>query len=323
LCSLQKDIDADPVCKDRLQVYFMQNYRVSAAEALMPAAQISEQISTAGKEASGTGNMKLMMNGAVTIGTLDGANVEMYQRLGDDNMFLFGLHADEVESLRRSGYDPKAVSDANPVIHDVMTRSAGAFRREKTTPIWCPSCCSAGISTWCWPISPTILTATAAVHRLSKTGGAVAHVPCEHRRERRVRRRPRRGEYAENIWRIASETMSRAAVIGAVNIDICGRPFNPLIMRDSNPGTVTMSMGGVGRNIAHNLRLLGLDVTFITALGGDMYAKSVDGKLPFSGLRHEPCPQRAGTGAPRRTSISPTPPGTWSWAFPTPTWPIP
>lgn len=69
--------------------------------------------------------------------------------------------------------------------------------------------------------------------------------------------------------------MSRAAVIGAVNIDICGRPFNPLIMRDSNPGTVTMSMGGVGRNIAHNLRLLGLDVTFITALGGDMYAKSV------------------------------------------------
>jgi pseudouridine kinase len=73
--------------------------------------------------------------------------------------------------------------------------------------------------------------------------------------------------------------MSRAAVIGAVNIDICGRPFNPLIMRDSNPGTVTMSMGGVGRNIAHNLRLLGLDVTFITALGGDMYAKSVDGKL--------------------------------------------
>jgi pseudouridine kinase len=70
--------------------------------------------------------------------------------------------------------------------------------------------------------------------------------------------------------------MSRVAVIGAVNIDICGRPFNPLIMRDSNPGTVTMSMGGVGRNIAHNLRLLGLDVTFITALGGDLYAKSVE-----------------------------------------------
>jgi len=127
ICSLQKDIDADPVCKDRLQVYFMENYRVSAAEALMPAAQVSEQISTAGKEASGTGNMKLMMNGAVTIGTLDGANVEMYQRLGDDNMFLFGLHADEVASLRQSGYDPKAVSDANPVIHDVVDRLSRGF----------------------------------------------------------------------------------------------------------------------------------------------------------------------------------------------------
>jgi len=122
LCSLQKDIAADPLCKDRLQVYFMQNYRVSAAEALMPAAQISEQISTAGKEASGTGNMKLMMNGAVTIGTLDGANVEMYRRLGDDNMFLFGLHADEAESLKTRGYDPKAVYDSDPVVRRILDR---------------------------------------------------------------------------------------------------------------------------------------------------------------------------------------------------------
>ena len=122
LCSLQRDIAADPLCRDKLQVYFMENYRVSAAEALMPAAQVSEQISTAGKEASGTGNMKLMMNGAVTIGTLDGANVEMYERLGDDAMFLFGLHADEVESLKARGYDPKAISDGDPAIRGILDR---------------------------------------------------------------------------------------------------------------------------------------------------------------------------------------------------------
>ena len=132
LLSMAKDINNDPICKDKLQVYFVENYRVSAAEAIIPAAQVSEQISTAGKEASGTGCMKLMMNGAVTIGTLDGANVEMYERLGDENMFLFGLHTDEIEALRRKGYDPAAIHRADPEIQRIFNRFSQGYSDGKS-----------------------------------------------------------------------------------------------------------------------------------------------------------------------------------------------
>ena len=132
LLSMQDDINNDPVCKDKLQIYFVENYRVSAAEAIVPAAQVSEQISTAGKEASGTGCMKLMMNGAVTIGTLDGANVEMYERLDDRNMFLFGLHEDEITALRNSGYTPSAYVSSDHEIDRIFTKFAHGYRDGKS-----------------------------------------------------------------------------------------------------------------------------------------------------------------------------------------------
>jgi starch phosphorylase len=112
-------VNADPRARDLLRVAFLPNYQVTAMELICPATDLSEQISTAGKEASGTGNMKFMMNGALTIGTLDGANIEIRDAVGADNFFLFGLDAAGVETQRRD-YDPEALIAADPELHEVM-----------------------------------------------------------------------------------------------------------------------------------------------------------------------------------------------------------
>ena len=133
LCCLSEDLRKNPDrrIREKLSVVYLEDYCVTMAETLMPATEISEQISTAGKEASGTGNMKFMINGALTIGTLDGANVEMKEKVGDDNIFIFGMNAKQVEDLWKNGYDATAFYNNNATLKRVISALKDGFDGEK------------------------------------------------------------------------------------------------------------------------------------------------------------------------------------------------
>ena len=120
--ALGEMINNDPDVNGRLKVVYIEDYNVTMAEKLMPAADISEQISLAGTEASGTGNMKLMLNGALTMGTYDGANVEIHGAVGDDNIFIFGMSTPEVNQLKAEGYNPEKIYNSHAVIKSVLEK---------------------------------------------------------------------------------------------------------------------------------------------------------------------------------------------------------
>ena len=125
--SLGEEIARDPKVRDILKVIYLEDYNVSTAEVLMPSTDISEQISLAGKEASGTGCMKFMVNGALTLGTLDGANVEMRDAVGDDNIYIFGLKSDEVDDLWKQGYSSQHYYMNSDRLHGTVDRLRGRF----------------------------------------------------------------------------------------------------------------------------------------------------------------------------------------------------
>jgi starch phosphorylase len=124
-------VNSDPDVRDRIKVVFFPDFNVKNGHLIYPAADLSEQISTAGKEASGTGNMKFAMNGALTIGTLDGANIEIREEVGPDNFFLFGMTTEEVQQLKASGYRPRDFYEADQDLRDAIDLiSSGGFSRD-------------------------------------------------------------------------------------------------------------------------------------------------------------------------------------------------
>ena len=135
LCSLSKEIERDPIIRDKLRIVYLEDYRVTLSELLMPSTDVSEQISLAGTEASGTGNMKLMLNGAITLGTMDGANVEILEQVGEDNIIIFGMRTEEVQELKARGYNPGNYYAHNTIIHNAIDQMVSGIDGKQFTEI--------------------------------------------------------------------------------------------------------------------------------------------------------------------------------------------
>ncbi len=206
ICFLSEDIRKNPIANKKLNVVYMENYNVTMSEKLMPASEISEQISLAGKEASGTGNMKFMINGALTVGTLDGANVEMTQKVGNDNIFIFGLTAEEVKDIWSKGYNSSAYynhdADMRKIIESLIVGFNGASFGDianyllRSSPVADPYMCLADYQSYCKTqsaMSELYRSDKKSWNRKSLCNIAAAGY---FSADRSIR------EYAENIWHI-------------------------------------------------------------------------------------------------------------------------
>ncbi len=208
ICYLSEEINKNPKIREKLNVVYMEDYNVTMAEKLMPASEVSEQISLAGKEASGTGNMKFMINGAITIGTLDGANVEMCEAVGEENIFIFGLRANEVEEMWQKGYNASLYYNQNDRLRKIIEMLIRGFNGESFSdmanylltgaPVADPYMCMADYESYAvtqQKVKSLYATDKIAWSKISLNNIANAGI---FSADRSIK------EYAENIWKLKS-----------------------------------------------------------------------------------------------------------------------
>ena len=208
ICYISEEINKNPKIREKLNVVYMEDYNVTMAEKLMPASEVSEQISLAGKEASGTGNMKFMINGAITIGTLDGANVEMSEAVGEENIFIFGLRANEVEEMWQKGYNASLYYNQNDRLRKIIEMLIRGFNGESFSdmanylltgaPVADPYMCMADYESYAvtqQKVKSLYATDKIAWSKISLNNIANAGI---FSADRSIK------EYAENIWKLKS-----------------------------------------------------------------------------------------------------------------------